>query len=77
MKIKGKPPVTRKNMPVTITWKPTKAGKDSKIIEGIVKDVIGDTVKVEYISSNFYLFRFHRSKWFSFNDQNYTVNVKE
>ena len=44
--------------------------------EGIVKDAIGNTVKIEFTIFKFLFFKIWKTKWFSFNDERYTINIK-
>jgi len=70
-----------KNSPVTITkWKMIGFAMVDRtraewVKQGVVLDAVGNTVKVKF-SLRILFIKFYYCKWFSFADQQYTINVK-
>lgn len=72
-----------RNSPITITkWKvglfddEIVKGRVSKIKSGIVVDVIGDTIKVKHTLFKLWFIKLWYTKWYSFSDLYYSINVK-
>ena len=72
-----------RNSPVTITkwktcsfWGDIYVGKVSKIKYGIVVDAIGDTIKVKHTLFKLWFIKLWYTKWYSFSDKHYSINVK-
>jgi hypothetical protein len=73
----------QKNSPITITkWKTCWSskeiciGKVSKIKHGIVIDAIGDTINVKHTIFKLGFIKLWYTKWYSFSDKHYNINVK-
>jgi hypothetical protein len=72
-----------RNSKASVTrWKTTwygeiLTGQAQYVKSGIVKDAVGDTIKIEYTAFKLWILRIWYSKWYSFNDKHYKINVQE